>query len=198
MKSVPESAPAEASDDGPPTFATLFAKVYARLWLLAAALIGDRTEAEDLVQEAAIVGLQKFSQFEAGSNFAAWMARIVRFHASNWRSKQSRRRTQSTDPVDIDRAHADADPARDAVVAESAAGDMSSLADGFDDAVLAALETVAQVPRACLLLKVVHELSYDEIGDLLGIPPGTAMSHVHRSRTKLRKRLSPSEADTAS
>lgn len=195
MNPAPDPAPTEAPADAPPTFATLFAEVYARLWLLAAALVGDRTEAEDLVQEAAIVGLQKFQQFETGSNFAAWMARIVRFHASNWRSKQSRRRTTATDPVDMDRAHANADTQRTAVVAESAAGDLGSIVEGFDDAVVAALETVAKVPRACLLLKVVHELSYDEIGAMLGIPAGTAMSHVHRSRSKLRKRLSPSEED---
>lgn len=181
-------------NDPPAGFAALFGEAYGRLWVLAAALIGDRVEAEDLVQDAALVGMQKFGEFEHGTSFVAWMSRIVRFHASNWRSKQTRRRTHATDPVDMDRAaeRVDADPGEAPSTAETAS-ELGPLRDAFDDRVVEALEAIAPRPRACLLLKVVHDMSYEEIGRMLEIPPGTAMSHVHRTRTTLRKRLSEAE-----
>ena len=61
--------------------------------------------------------------------------------------------------------------------------------DAFDDQVQGALGTLEEVPRACLLLKVVMELGYREIGRLLDIPEGTAMSHVHRSRKRMKAQL---------
>ena len=53
------------------------------------------------------------------------------------------------------------------------------------------LEALGEVPRACLLLSTLRELSYGEIAALLTIPEGTAMSHVHRARLVLRERLAP-------
>ncbi|MEM6997175.1 MAG: sigma factor-like helix-turn-helix DNA-binding protein, partial [Myxococcota bacterium] len=52
-----------------------------------------------------------------------------------------------------------------------------------------ALQTLGETPRTCLLLKTVLELEYSEIADVLGIPAGTAMSHVSRARAKLKKHL---------
>ena len=52
-----------------------------------------------------------------------------------------------------------------------------------------ALRAVGEMSRACMLLRAVHQLSYREISELLGIPEGTAMSHVHRTREALRDRL---------
>jgi RNA polymerase sigma-70 factor (ECF subfamily) len=66
------------------------------------------------------------------------------------------------------------------------AGDMV-----FDDHVLRALGALEETPRACLLLRVINELSYKEIGRALDIPEGTAMSHVFRARRYLMERLSP-------
>jgi RNA polymerase sigma-70 factor (ECF subfamily) len=59
----------------------------------------------------------------------------------------------------------------------------------FDDRVMKALNSVSDIARACLLLRTIQGLSYDEIAKALEIPPGTAMSHVHRTRIVLRERL---------
>ena len=64
-------------------FAAQFRVVYPTLWRIAAGMIGDRTHAEDIVQEAAIIALDKLDSFTAGTNFAAWMAAIVRRCALN-------------------------------------------------------------------------------------------------------------------
>lgn len=75
-------------------------------------------------------------------------------------------------------------------VEDAERGSLSNIKEEFDEEVLAAINEIEQLPRACLLLRIVHELSYRDIGEMLGIPEGTAMSHVHRVRSKLRTKLS--------
>ena len=57
-----------------------------------------------------------------------------------------------------------------------------------------ALAELGEMPRASFLLRTLMGLSYKEISELLDIPEGTAMSHVHRSRATLRTLL---EADVS-
>src|SRR5262249_21273134 len=59
----------------------------------------------------------------------------------------------------------------------------------FDDLVLFALRQLSDLARTCLLLRVVGHYSYDEIAQTLRIPEGTAMSHVHRAKKSIRRRL---------
>ena len=69
---------------------------------------------------------------------------------------------------------------------------MSPWDDGsWDDELVAALMDLRPTARACLLLKVVLELDHKTIAATLGIPEGTAMSHVHRARSAMLKSLSP-------
>lgn len=174
----------------PQQFADHMTAAHGRLWGLATALIGDRHEAEDLVQEAAIVAFRKLADFTPDTNFTAWMSKIIRMHALNWRRKQTTRQTAAADPSDID-AKTTATPAAagEPTVADAAKGHSPALQQDFDDMLLGSLKTLDVTARACLLLRIVHELTYDEIATMLEIPPGTAMSHVHRSKQRLRKDL---------
>lgn len=169
------SDPTAPSHPGPLTpamFAACFRRATPSLWCIAAAVLGERTHAEDVLQEAAMVGLTKLHGFAPGTSFAAWMGQIVRFTALNHRRKHSRRAEgELTDDVP-DRA-ASPEP----------------LDTAFDARTLAALASLGETARACLLLKLIVELDYAEIAETLGIPQGTAMSHVHRARAQLRARL---------
>jgi RNA polymerase sigma-70 factor (ECF subfamily) len=64
---------------------------------------------------------------------------------------------------------------------------------GFDQDVQRALHNLAETPRTCLLLKTVVELDYAEIAQILGIPAGTAMSHVSRARAQMHKLLAEAQ-----
>jgi RNA polymerase sigma-70 factor (ECF subfamily) len=172
------------------SFAARLNGAYQRLWLIAAAITGDRTEADDIVQEAALVGLRKLDEFAADTNFVAWMSQIVRLTALNHLRKSNRQNTRPTDPLTLDRrgtnlSTTDSSPG----TSVSRDGQLSQLQIDFDDDVLGALEGVGDVARACLLLRIVQQLSYAEIADTLQIPAGTAMSHVHRAREFMRERL---------
>ena len=69
-------------------------------------------------------------------------------------------------------------------------GELAIDQKSFDDQVLAALHTLEDTARACLLLRTVEGMPYREISVALDIPEGTAMSHVHRSRQSMRRILS--------
>jgi len=161
------------------------------LWTVAAGVLGNRSQVEDVLQEAALIGLQKLDQFRPDSNFTAWMARIVRFVALNQTRTRSRRRTFDSDPVLLDRepelARDVAGPGRPAV---DLRGELGPDDGAFDDELSGALAELKPMARSCLLLKTLLGLEYQEIADALDIPLGTAVSHVHRARRFLRQRLS--------
>ena len=79
-------------------FAALYHEAYPRLWMIAVGIVRDRAHAEDIVQEAALIGLRKLDQFTVGTNFAAWMSEIVRLCSLNYARKKHNRRTITSDP----------------------------------------------------------------------------------------------------
>src|SRR5689334_7615515 len=145
---------------------------------LAASVLGARTGAEDVVQEAAIVGLSKLGGFEPGTCFTAWMGRIVRYLALN-QARKTARSGERRHATDVERL--------------SGRTSSSPIAIDFDDRLMRALASLSENARASLLLLTVLELDYREIARVLEIPEGTAMSHVHRSREALRRALSEEE-----
>lgn len=186
---TPNRPPAAASTDSRGAFDRQFLASYRVLWLIAAGVTGNRSMADDVVQESAMIAIEKFHQFTPGTNFKAWMGQIVRNVATNTARKEYRRRATPigedgvADVADRDRRGGDASPV------DRSSGHLAGHQDQFDDAVVSALNELSDVARACLLLKTVEGYDYAEISTLLEIPAGTAMSHVHRARKQLGARL---------
>ncbi len=191
MRQPLESARTTKESPGPQSdrqsFAQQFQAAYPTLWRIAAGMIGDRTHAEDIVQEAAIIGLSKLEGFRPGSNFVAWMAAIVRRCALNYSRKVRNRATVATDPVMLDQSErsADVDSSTGPIVSKT--GSLNEAQDAFDDHLLRGLMALSDEARCCVLLRIVEELSYAEISELMQIAQGTAMSHVHRGKSLLRR-----------
>jgi RNA polymerase sigma-70 factor (ECF subfamily) len=174
----------------PIEFARNFSGAYRTLWTIAAGIVNDPFIAEDVVQEAAVTALGKLAEFEPNTNFTAWMAKIVRYIALN-QSRRTKRQPTNLDPGAMD----DSLASRASDLAHKPPlvgphGELDLSRAPFDDRVMHALNSVSEIARACLLLRTIQNLSYDEIAKALEIPPGTAMSHVHRTRIVLRERLS--------
>jgi len=164
-------------------FCTRFQSGARVLWTLAAGLLGDATEAEDVCQEAFLMAFAKRDHFDPGTNFLAWMGTFVRNVAKNELRKRARRQTTSADPAVLDASLAGASP--------GPAADERLDPEELDGRLLAGLRELGEIPRACLLLRTLRELSFAEIAALLDVPEGTAMSHVHRARLALRQKLDP-------
>ena len=170
----------------PTEFAERFEAAAGVLWTVAAGVLGDRSQAEDVLQEACVIALQKLHQFRAKTSFTAWMGRIVRFVALNHLRSRARRRIVF-DENELEEQSAD--PTAHELELVGGHGQLAGDQGHFDDELVQALGELRPIARACLLLKVVSELEYAQIGRVLGIPEGTAMSHVHRARHALRERL---------
>lgn len=182
----PKPSPVDGGDD----FAALFLRAYRALWLVAVGAARNVALAEDILQEAAIVALSKFETFQPGTNFTAWMSRIVQFVAQNQNRRHQRRQalpletaSETQAPIDQGSSSAFMD------IPRMATGQLPPDQQFFDDRIVEALGMVAQTPRICLLLRTIEGLEYSAISAMLGIPEGTAMSHVHRTRRFLRERL---------
>lgn len=152
------------------------------LWLIAVGIVGDASEAEDVVQDAAVVAFRKRHEFQAGSSFRAWVGAIVRNVALNAKRSQRRRRGAVNGFTETLPEEGAPPGGQEAV---------PRIDQGLDARVLSALGEIGDIARACLLLRTVGDLQYAEIASVLQIPEGTAMSHVHRSRATLRERLAP-------
>jgi RNA polymerase sigma-70 factor (ECF subfamily) len=170
------------------SFGSLFERCWQPLWCVAAAVVRDRAHADDVLQESAVIALGKLESFDPSSNFMAWMSQIVRFVGLNHVRKFKRRAPANIDPHTIESTMT----SQSAIPATLMNGRGQLLAghDSFDERVLAALDGLEETARACLLLRTLLDMPYREISLALDIPEGTAMSHVHRARASMRRRLS--------
>lgn len=198
---LPSRGSPESEDLSPTAFADLLGASSGTLWTIAVAVLGEPSEAEDVLQEAALAALGKLDEFKSGTSFVAWMGSFVRNHARNWARKRQRRATHPLESELIEHLVGEVDqrngrrvslPVEElhgrpvlALGGEST-GELPADLEAFDDVLLLALSSLSEEARAALLLRVVNGLSYAELGLAMGIPEGTAASHVHRARTQLR------------
>ncbi|MBX9737025.1 MAG: sigma-70 family RNA polymerase sigma factor [Phycisphaerales bacterium] len=143
-----------------------------KLWLVAAGVMGQAADADDVVQEASLVGVAKFGEFAPGTNFEAWMAQITRLTALNMLRRRDRHRG-SGEP-DLQSLN----------LVRTAHG--APAAQELSPNVRRELESLDETARLCVLLRIVGEMPYAKISAILQIPEGTAMSHVHRATRSLR------------
>ncbi len=170
----------------PSEFERLFVQSSPQLWSIAAAILTNRAAADDCLQDAAAIALTKLGEFDPDSSFPAWMGQIVRFVSLNEFRKRARAKATPTDPEHLTSAIAPQEAEPQPLDHTGRAGTDQS---AFDDATQRALRALDETARICLLLRTLHHMPYDQISRLLGIPEGTAMSHVHRSRASLRQSL---------
>ncbi len=142
-------------------------------------------DAHDIAQHAISIAWREFDRFEKGTNFRAWMFRIS-INAVYRFNKQHKRERAA---VDVDRFElADNSIEREEAWA-SILENPERVLESLDDRLVSALGTLGVDARQCLLLRLLEGFSYKEIAEMVGLPLGTVMSHVHRARMKLREQL---------
>jgi len=151
-------------------------------------LTGDRTEAEDLVQETYAKALRGFRSFEQGTNLRAWMYRILRNTYLTSRTGLAARKTSSLEEEDS----TDTDQGIDHLTPE-----LLLLQQESHHTVTDALERLPVAYREIILLCEIEEMSYREIAHVLAVPIGTVMSRLSRARKLLRQILTTNLSKTA-
>jgi RNA polymerase sigma-70 factor (ECF subfamily) len=155
--------------------------LFSRLYNLAYWLARDRASAEDLVQETYMKALRGFSSFQPGTNFRAWIYRILR---NTFLTSQAGLQSGLNAPLSLDDAEEPLPEPADLHTPESIL-----LLRAEQDQVRRALEALSVPAREIILLSDFEEMTYSEIGLALGIPPGTVMSRLSRARKAMRTLL---------
>jgi RNA polymerase sigma-70 factor (ECF subfamily) len=158
------------------------------LYNVAVWLARNSADAEDLVQETFLKALRGFATFEAGTNFKAWIFRILRNTYLTSRSGLAAART-----VALEDELEERDDSGPRLVPEAAIDRQTpevNLVRLSDRAALqAAMEKLAPPLLEVILLCDVEEMKYREIAAVLEIPIGTVMSRIARARKALRDML---------
>jgi len=142
-------------------------------------LTHDPIEAEDLVQETYLKGLRGFGSFAPGTNFRAWMYRILRNTFLTSRSG-----LRAVPPLSIDE---DPDTYEQLSVEETPESLFLARADS--EMLRQTMESLPLPFREVLVLSDVENMSYREIAETLSIPIGTVTSRLIRARQKVRNTL---------
>jgi RNA polymerase sigma-70 factor, ECF subfamily len=172
---------ASSSRDDQPSagFEELAMPLFDALYNFARWLVHDSNDAEDLVQETYLKALRSFTSFQPGTNFRAWMFRILR---NNFLSSCSKLERRMTVPMDSEEDEPELGVDRETPE--------TILMNRFhSQLVQRAIDDLPVHYREALLLCEVEEMSYQEISEILTIPMGTVMSRLARARKAVRESL---------
>ena len=154
---------------------------------IAWSLTRNASDADDLAQETFVRAWGAIGRFETGQPLYPWLARIVTNQAFSLFRHRRRRPETSIEPlveagmqwgVDDDPAEHSAHGERDAMLRQC-----------FGE--------LAEEHQAVLALRVVQDLSYEEIARVLNVPIGTVMSRLSRARAELKRRMAERSGDAA-
>jgi RNA polymerase sigma-70 factor (ECF subfamily) len=139
-----------------------------------------------LVQETYLKALKGFASFQQGSNFRAWMYRILR---NTFLTSRTGLSVKMTEPLDFE------DPAAQPVTSDTPESILLGRAD--QQAVQDALQRLPVHFREVILLCDMEEMSYQEIAETIGAPIGTVMSRLSRARKSMRELLATQVGGTS-
>lgn len=147
-----------------------FGALYDGYWRLVHGVLlanADRDDVQDLIQDVFFAGLQKIGSLKDGAAFGAWISAIARNQA---RMLHRGRREMERVPDDL------------ASVARSDAGLATA-------EIMGAIRALPENYRECLLLRLVEEMSGEEIAEQLGLTHGTVRVYLHHGFARLREKL---------
>jgi len=177
-------------ESGPQTsaFEDLALPLLPSLYNVAFWLSRNPTDAEDLVQETFLKALRGFTTFETGTNFKAWIFRILRNTYLTSRTGLAAVRTVALEEELDEHNESGAGHYPEAAIdRETPETNLIRLSDRA--ALHAAMEKLSPLLLEVILLCDVEEMKYKEIATVLDIPIGTVMSRIARARLALRGAL---------
>jgi RNA polymerase sigma-70 factor (ECF subfamily) len=145
-----------------------------RLYSVACRMVGNQTDAEDLLQEIFMTAHRKLDSFRGESALGTWLYRLATNLCLDHLRSRAARTNQLTDALDD----------------EHGLSDVGSR--GLADRTLARMDlerALAQLPDGCRAAFVLHDvegLEHREVAEALGIAEGTSKSQVHKARLRLR------------
>ena len=142
----------------------------------------NREDAEDLVQETTTKAFSAFDRFEEGTNFRAWIFKILtNTFINNYYRVRERDKLPSLDEMEEESAF---QPVFEGISPEQALLNTLTKED-----IQKAIDVIPIDFKSVVILNLVEGFSYKETAEILDIPIGTVMSRLHRGRKILQKLL---------
>lgn len=161
----------------PDAFGALVSRYYDACWRFAYHMLGERADAEDVVQESFLRAYLAIARYDERDQFRGWLFRILTNQCRNALTSRSRRTRRFV---------------QDEVAIERAPAPLSAIAPGVEDAVLSrALAQLDPHQREALLLKYAEGLEYTEMSAMTGVGESALKMRVKRGVERLRAILGP-------
>jgi RNA polymerase sigma-70 factor (ECF subfamily) len=166
----------------PESFNQLIRRWERPIYALAYRTIGREDDARDVVQETFLRAFRGLSGFKGQAKFSSWLYRITLNLCRDWMRRQRRTPVIATpDGVDL------VELAGESETVEAA--DAAVVRKDLSRAVARAMTALPEEQRAAIVLKEYHDLTFQEIADLLGCPLSTVKTRLYQGLAVLRKEL---------
>ncbi len=152
-------------------------------------MLGNRQEAEDVAQDVFITVFKTIESFRGEAKFSTWLLRIAANHSKNRIKHLARRPTEGVDPEDVSQVRQSADRPTPPVQAHIDAPDKMLEAAEIEKLMQHAIGELPEDQRLLIVLRDIEEMSYEEIGEITGLPEGTIKSRLHRARMAIKEEL---------
>jgi len=159
-------------------FESLYREHASRLFSLAVRMMGNRPDAEDLLQEIFLTAHRKLPSYRGDARLGTWLFRLATNLCLDHLRSKAARMSKATSSIEDDHAMEPVSPAAGPAVGAVQHIDLE--------------RAVARLPagcRAAFLLHDVEGFEHREVASMLGISEGTSKSQVHKARLKLRRFL---------
>lgn len=166
-------------------FEILVVKYHRQIIALCYRLTGERESAEDLAQEAFLKAFRAIGSFREDSSFYTWLYRIAVNVCLTYRSSHERKLAEAA----IRESGNDENSMPLEFGATEQTPEKRVLQKELGAEIRKALEGLPDDFRSALLLREIDGLSYEEIAEILDVPPGTVKSRIFRGREELKKKL---------
>jgi RNA polymerase sigma-70 factor, ECF subfamily len=181
MSQVSIEATIQRAADGDQTaWDTIVQTYWRKVFNVAYRFVGTYEEAEDLTQEIFLKVFRSLSTFDRRANFQTWLISVSRNYCIDRYRSGRRDREVFAREVDASTVQAEA-PGLNAYARVELQDRVALLRE--------ALRALSPPLRAAVLLRDIHELSYQEIAEQLGVAEGTVKSRINRGRAELARRI---------
>jgi RNA polymerase sigma-70 factor, ECF subfamily len=167
-------------------FDLLVRKYQHKVAKLVSRYVRDRSEVEDVAQEAFIKAYRAIAGFRGESAFYTWLYRIAVNTAKNYLDSQGRRPPSTDMEVEGAELIESGESLRDQATPERAL-----LTDEIAQTVNRAIESLPEDLRTAITLREIEGLSYEEIAQAMDCPIGTVRSRIFRAREAIDEQLKP-------